>query len=76
MHPAPGICTTEAAPHLPRTYTIEYVHKTMLGKSTRTIQRWRIVLGFPRPKVIGTGNNGTAVYLADEVDAWITKRLK
>lgn len=67
---APGIAQNEA-PTLPRTYTKEYVLK-LLGVHKRTIQRWRITDGFPHTKKIG---KGTEVYLADEVDTWLLRRL-
>jgi hypothetical protein len=70
---APGIAQN-STPELPRTYTKDHVHKTMLAVTSRTIQRWRLSLGFPHTKSLGVGR-GTDVYLADEVDAWIIKRL-
>lgn len=63
---------TNTAPVLPRTYTKEHAHQ-MLGVCIRTIQRYRITLGFPKTKKLGPG---VEVYLADEIDAWILKRLK
>lgn len=66
----PGIAQN-AAPALPRTYTKEYV-LGLLGVTKRTIQRWRLTLGFPSTKKIGPG---TDLYLADEVDTWLLKRL-
>jgi excisionase family DNA binding protein len=68
---SPSIALNEA-PSLPRTYSQDHVLK-MLGVAKRTIQRWVNERGFPKTKELGAH---TRVYLADEVDAWISKRLK
>lgn len=67
---APSIAQN-TAPVLPRTYTKEHV-LNLLGVHKRTIQRWRITDGFPYTKKLGPG---TEVYLADEVDTWLLRRL-
>jgi predicted DNA-binding transcriptional regulator AlpA len=68
---APSI-TSDEPPPLPRLYSKQFVID-MLGVSIRTVQRWRITLGFPHTKKLGPG---TEVYLADAVDAWIARRLR
>jgi predicted DNA-binding transcriptional regulator AlpA len=68
---APAI-THNSAPVLPRTYTQAHV-LSMLGVTVRTVQRWVIERDFPKTKELGPR---TRVYLADQVDAWIARRLK
>lgn len=68
----PALPNAAPAPVIPRTYTQEAV-EAMCGVSKRTLQRWRLSVGFPKTVKLGPGVD---VYLADEVDAWLIKRLK
>jgi predicted DNA-binding transcriptional regulator AlpA len=70
--PARRVVCDDTSPNLPRLYSKAHVLK-LLGVTRRTIQRWVIERSFPKAKELGPR---TQVYLAEEVDAWIMKRLK
>jgi predicted DNA-binding transcriptional regulator AlpA len=68
----PPVASTPAV--VPRTYTQDEVMAMCKNVTWRTIQRWMSdkKIAFPRYKKLGPG---VLVFLADEIDAWLIKRL-